>query len=69
MDTTISCPNCSTEIELTETLAQPIIEAERGRLQDEARKRAESPDGKNAAKAKQVVTVRHGAGRGHKDGK
>jgi hypothetical protein len=36
---TIICPTCETEFPLTETLARPYIDAERGRLAEEARER------------------------------
>jgi len=36
---TITCPKCKTEIPLTETLAQPLIEAEREKVQEEVRAR------------------------------
>ena len=36
---TITCPTCETEIPLTETLARPYIDAERGRLAEEVRER------------------------------
>lgn len=41
MEPTIKCTTCGTDIPLTKTLAQPFIEAERARLEGEARERAE----------------------------
>ena len=37
---TIECPNCGTEIPVTEALARPMLEAERSRLETEARQRS-----------------------------
>src|SRR5215472_14620639 len=37
---TIVCPTCGSEILLTETLARPYVEAERNRIDTEARERA-----------------------------
>jgi hypothetical protein len=36
----VACPKCKTEFPLTETLAQPLIEAERAKVQEEIRARA-----------------------------
>jgi len=36
---TITCPKCKTEFPLTQTLAQPFIDAERTKLQAQARER------------------------------
>jgi hypothetical protein len=38
-DTSITCPNCHVEFPLTETLAQPIIAAERAKIQRETQER------------------------------
>lgn len=42
MESNIRCTTCGTEIPLTKTLAQPFIEAERAKLEGEARERAEA---------------------------
>src|SRR4051794_29743394 len=39
-DLTVNCPTCQTEIPLTETLAGPIIEAERRKFETQIRERA-----------------------------
>src|SRR5256885_402891 len=37
---TFSCPKCQTEIPLTETLARPLLDAERAKVSREVRERA-----------------------------
>ena len=39
-ETIITCPSCNVEFPLTETLAQPFINAERAKIQREAQERA-----------------------------
>ncbi|MBZ5614701.1 MAG: DUF2130 domain-containing protein [Acidobacteriia bacterium] len=39
-ETTITCPSCNVEFPLTETLAQPLIAAERAKIQRETQERA-----------------------------
>jgi len=53
---TINCPNCHTEIKLTESLAAPLIEATRKRYQQEAAKKdADIAKRESALKAAQVT--------------
>ncbi len=51
-DLTISCPNCDTEIPLTESLAGPLIAAERAAVEAEVRAEAEALVAKRLAEAK-----------------
>ena len=44
VESTIICPNCQTEIPLTETLARPFIESERQKLESQLRERASAVD-------------------------
>ncbi|MGA8607815.1 MAG: DUF2130 domain-containing protein [Candidatus Sulfotelmatobacter sp.] len=39
-ETTVTCPSCNVEFPLTETLAQPLIAAERAKIQRETQERA-----------------------------
>lgn len=39
-ETSITCPSCNVEFPLTETLAQPLIAAERAKIQRETQERA-----------------------------